>query len=147
MGDANPPLQAAAARYQASSLVVPPRPDEFGYALRQDEFETLCEGGVGDAKNGRSLCFGCLVGAVVGGIGVLATADWESIWKPGRRGWFLGSVIALFLIIGASAAGMVIYHRRTAHDKSRFARLKSQIEQFYVAQAGPVDEDQQDQAR
>ncbi|PYV61512.1 MAG: hypothetical protein DMG97_42895, partial [Acidobacteria bacterium] len=85
--------------YQASSLVVSPRPNEFGFAMREDEFQILCDAELGNARSSRDLCIGSLVGAVVGLIGVLATTDWGTIWQPEKRGTFLFWLALLFLIV------------------------------------------------
>jgi hypothetical protein len=137
MGDAPQPNAVIPAGYQATSIVVVPRPNEVGYALPRDEFDILCEGGMGEAASGRSLCVGCFVGALVGFIGVLATADWDNVWKPGRRGAFLTFLAALLIILGASAAGACIYHMRVrnAATDSAFSRLKNRISQWYETQS------------
>jgi hypothetical protein len=134
MSDAGPPRPQAS--YQASSLVVSPRPNEFGFALREDEFQILCEGEVGSARASRDLLFGVLVGAVVGLVGVLATIDWGTIWQPEKRGAFLFWFGLLLVIVVSSATGVVIYHlrlKKTLKD-SAYSRLKQNISTWFVAQ-------------
>src|SRR5690348_15224382 len=123
MSEANPPVPAQAiaqqGSYEASSLVVPPRPNEIGFALREDEFQILCEGGLSESRAYRDLFFGALVGAFVGLAGVLATTDWGTIWQPQRRVYFLLWCGILLLIVAASATGCAIYQlrlRRTHRD-------------------------------
>ncbi len=137
MSDADRPAQPKVT-YQASSLVVPPRPNEFGFPLREDEFQILREGAVGDDRASRDLCIGFLVGSVVGLVGVLATVDWASIWQPDKRGPFIFWVVVLLLIVAASATGVIICHlrlRKTRTD-SPCARLTQKILAWFTAQQG-----------
>jgi hypothetical protein len=133
MSEADPQPQG---NFQASSLVVPPRPNEFGFPLREDEFQILREGAVGDDRAYRDLCTGFLVGAVVGLIGVLATVDWGTIWQPEKRGPFLFWVALLLLIIAASATGVIICQLRLCKTRtnSPYARLTQKISTWFTAQ-------------
>lgn len=129
-------------KYQASSLVVPPRPDECGFPLREDEFQTLCEGEISEARAGRDLCIGSGVGALVGLAGVLANTDWDTIWQPGRRGWFVTSLVILLSAVVGSVAGVCIYQARlvrTLNDSS-YSRLKKRISDWFRAQSLPGKE-------
>lgn len=133
MGDAERPQQG---NYQASSLVVPPRPNELGFALRHEEFQILCEGALGDARASRDLWWGILIGAAFGLAGVFATTDWKTIWQPDKRGVFLFCVV--LLVVGASASAMaaLIYHRRLKKTRkdSAYARLRVTIETWFTRQ-------------
>ena len=141
MSEANPPVPAQAtapqSKYQASSLVVPPRPDECGFPHREDEFQILCEGEVSEAKAGRDLCVGAFLGALLGFVGVLATTDWVTIWQPERRVPFILWSAVLLLIMAASGAGSVIYQvrlKRTRND-SAYSRLRTRIADWFRRQA------------
>ena len=129
MGDA----ERQQGSYQASSVVVPPRPNELGFALRHEEFQILCEGALGDARANRDLSIGVLVGAGFGLVGVFATTDWTTVWQPEKRGAFLFSVAVLFLAVGGSVTAALIFHarlRKTRTD-SAYARLKTNIETWF----------------
>jgi hypothetical protein len=119
--------------YQAGSLVVRPRPSEEGFALREDEFQILCDGQINDSRAGRDLCIGLCVGTVVAIIGVLATNDWDTVWHPGRRFPFLFFLAILLLIAGGSAAGWIIFQRRLTNTQtnSPYSRLRERIALYF----------------
>src|SRR5580704_17057238 len=93
-------------------LVAYPRPDEIVVPLRQEEFDILCEGSVSEDKASRDLFFGIGCGAVAGLVGVLATTDWDTTWKPGHRGWFFFFLLVLCVMVVGSAVGAWIYQAR-----------------------------------
>lgn len=123
-------------KYQASSLVVSPRPNEFAFPLREDELHVLCEGAVGDARASRDLSIGILVGTAVGLAGVFATTDWGTIWQPGKRGMFIFWVAALFFGVVASGTAALIYHQRVKKTRadSAYSRLTKKISDWFEAQ-------------
>jgi hypothetical protein len=127
-----PPTQG----YNASSLVVPPRPDEFGFPLREDEFRTLCDGEINEARAGRDLYIGSCIGALVGLAGVVATTDWDTTWQPGRRGWFLVSLVVLLSASVGSAVGVCIHQARLTRTRndSSYSRLKKRISDWFGEQ-------------
>jgi hypothetical protein len=122
--------------YHASALVVPPRPDEVGFPLRQDEYETLCEGELSEARANRDLSFGIFVGACVGLCGVLATTDWSTIWQPEKRWPFLAWSVVLLTITVASGIAAIIYHWRLRRTRtnSPYSRLTKKITAWFEAQ-------------
>lgn len=136
MSEANPPVpqpvESVQAPYHASSLVVPPRPDEVCFSLTEVEFQTLCEGGVSDARAGRDLCIGACVTAVLGLVGILATVEWEPIWKEHRVLPFIACAILLAVAAGCGV-GWCIYQRRLTQTRndSSYSRLKSRIANFF----------------
>jgi len=141
MSEGNTPVpeQANAVEppYQAAALVVPPRPNEFGFPLREDEFHILCEGEVSDARAGRDLCAGFFVGAVIGFVGVLATTDWGNVWQPERRMPFLAWSAVLLIIVAGSGVGWIICYvrlRRTRKD-SPYSRLRKRISDWFNSQS------------
>jgi hypothetical protein len=111
------------------SLVAYPRPDEVVVPLRREEFDTLCEGGVSEAKASRDLCVGIGFGALAGLIGVLATTDWDTTWKPGHRGWFFFCLLALCVMVAGSAAGAWIHQVRLNQtiNSSAFSRVRARL--------------------
>jgi len=129
----NPPIPPAPAKYTAGSLVVPPRPDEVGFPLREDEFKTLCEGEVSTDRSGRDLSIGLFVGALVGIAGIVATIDWDLVWKPEHRTYFICSAVILLLVASGSLAGIIICCVRLYRTRksSSYSRLKSRMEGFF----------------
>lgn len=136
MSDDGPQAVQAAevGTYQAGAgLIVAKLPDEVGVPLRRDQFEILCEGGIAEARASRDLCFGALLGTLVGLAGVVATADWSVAFAPGHRFLFLLSMIVLIVIASGSAVGAIIYFmrcRRIATD-SPYSRLKDKLLKLY----------------
>jgi len=115
--------------YNAGGLVAYPRPDEIVVPLRREEFETLCEGGVGEEKSNRDLYIGGFIGSLAGLVGVLATTDWETIWKPERRWLFLLPLIVLCIMVAVSVAGGCIHQLRLIRTMSNspFSRLRARL--------------------
>jgi hypothetical protein len=122
--------------YQAGSLVVSPRPDEFGFALREDEFQILCDGEVGTARASRDLFLGIFGGAVVGLIHIIATTDWQTIWQPNNRVTFFPWCGVLLVIVTLSAMGAIIFHLRLTKTRtdSAYARLEHKVSAYFAAQ-------------
>ena len=139
MGELQPPLaeQSPNKGYNAGALVVYPRPDEVAVPLRRDEFDTLCEGGISEARASRDLCLGIFFGAFAGLAGVLATTEWTTIWAPERRGGFLFWVAILFLMVAGSFVGACIHwvRLRRTNKNSPYSRLKTRLLKLYEAQA------------
>ena len=134
MGDPNPPLAAAPPNnFTVGSTVVPSSTAEIAFALREDQFQMLCEGESSTDRSGRDLFVGLLAGAVVGFIGVLASTDWETIWKPERRMPFIFSSGLLLVIAAGSLVGTIICCVRLYRTgkNSSYSRLKSRIEGFF----------------
>lgn len=122
--------------YQAGLVVTYPLPDEVAVPLRKDQFEILCEGGVGEARASRDLCLGVFLGSIVGLFGILATTD-DTVWKPERRGRFLFWLAFLFLIVSGSAVGTCIHWvrlRRTSTD-SLYSRLRKRLQDMFDGQS------------
>jgi hypothetical protein len=111
------------------SLVSYPRPDEIVVPLRRDEFDTLCEGGISEEKASRDLYIGIGSGAFAGLVGVLATTDWDTAWKPEHRGWFFCSLLVLCVMVAASAVGASIHGVRLNRtiSSSAFSRLRLRL--------------------
>lgn len=133
---AKPDATAQRQLYHASSLVVPPRPDEFGFSLREDEFKILCEGELSEARAGRDLSIGCFIASLAGLVGAFATTDWAIIWQEGHRGAFLFFAV-LALLVTVSAQGIYIYQRRLnkTRSDSTYSRLRKRIDDFFKNQA------------
>jgi hypothetical protein len=134
MGDPNPPLAAAPPNnFTVGSTVVPSGAAEVAFALREDQFRTLCEGEMSTDKSGRDLSIGLFVGAAVGFVGILATTDWATVWNSDRRTPLIWSSGILFFIAAGSLVGAIICCLRLYRTgkNSSYSRLKSRIEGFF----------------
>jgi hypothetical protein len=111
------------------NLVAYPRPDEVVVPLRRDEFDTLCEGGASEEKASRDLCIGVGATALVGLVGVLATTDWNTTWKPDRRWWFLIPLLVFSVTTVGSIVGVWIYQLRLNRiiSNSPFSRVRAKL--------------------
>jgi hypothetical protein len=67
------------------TLVIPPQPNVMSYALRQDQFETLCDGEMSVSRSIRDACIGAIATGVTGLAGILLTIDWDLAEKQGRH--------------------------------------------------------------
>jgi hypothetical protein len=132
MNDSPHPPQAGT--YQAGAgLIVAKLPDEVGVPVRRDQFEILCEGGIAESRASRDLCLGLLFGTVVGILGVMATADWNTVMAADHRSWFLLSMIVLIVMASGSAVGAIIFFlrcRRMATD-SPYSRVRDKLLKLY----------------
>jgi len=130
------PTNPAPGPYQVGSVVTNPRPNDFGFPIRKDEFEILCEGEVSEARAGRDLYIGSCVGGVVGLVGVLATTDWTTIWQPERRVAFVVSGAILIGMVTASAVAACIHQKRLTRTRndSPYSRLRNIISAYFKNQ-------------
>jgi hypothetical protein len=120
------------ATFQARSTVVPTIPADMAYPLREDEYQTLCDGASGADRASRDLCIGLFVGTMVGIIGVLATVDWQIFWAQKHIGLLFWLGILLF-IAAVAAAGCAFYWRQMYRKDTSRSRLKVRISEFFAA--------------
>jgi len=115
--------------YNAGGLVAFPRPDEIVVPLRREEFDILCEGGVGEEKSSRDVYIGGFFGAGAGLVAFLAATDWVATWQPERRWWFLIPFLVLCIMITASVVGACIHQMRLKRisNNSPFSRLRARL--------------------
>jgi hypothetical protein len=122
--------------YQASSLVVAPRPDEHGFVLREDEFQMLCDGEINEARAGRDLFLGLSLSAFVGLAGLAATTDWNAVFHQERWGPLLWMLSLVVLVAGPGAAAIVHHKRLTrTRDDSPYSRLRKRVSEYFQGQA------------
>jgi hypothetical protein len=140
MTDPAPPPRNEHASFEAGgSLIVQPLPAEAAFPLRKDDFLTLCEGDISEARSNRDVCAGISCTAVVGFFGVLAAIDWDTIWKAGPLKIIVLVILLMFLLIttSGSAVGALIHNsrlKRTLKD-SPYSRVKARLLKEYDAQA------------
>lgn len=118
--------------YQAASLIVTPRPVEFGFALREDEFEILCDVQINEARAGRDFSLGLFLSAALGLVGLAATTDWNAVLHQGRTGPLVWMAILLVLVAGPGAAA-IVHHRRYSRTRteSPHSHLRKRISQYF----------------
>jgi hypothetical protein len=123
------------ATFEASSLVVPRRPDEVGIVLREDEFQILCDGEINQDRAGRDLCLGLLASAVIGLAGLAATIDWDAALHHGRWGPLVWMFV-LGMVAAASGGAAIVYQIRyhRSRTNSPYARLKNRLSQNFKNQ-------------
>lgn len=113
------------------TLVMSPQPNVISYALRPDQFLTLCDGEMNEARSIRDACLGVFATGIVGIAGILLTIDWDAAVRQGRHpiGFtiFLGAVTCAGLIV-ALAEQRRITQTRT---KSTYARLVRTIADYF----------------
>lgn len=63
------PFSAAKLRHKLAALSI-------AYALRPDQFQTLCDGEMSVSRSLRDACIGAFLTGVVGIVGIVLTIDW-----------------------------------------------------------------------
>lgn len=121
------------AGYEAGSLIVQPRPNEFPFPMRESEFQILCDGETSDARAARERYIGAGVSSFIGLIGVFATTDWGTVWQPNRRWQFVISSMVLFGCAMGSVVGICIHQSRINRtlNNSPYSRLTRHIQKWF----------------
>src|SRR6266849_7865915 len=103
MSTPTPPTNTLQGNYQplGGMLVVPPQPDVSCYPLRLDQFQTLRDGEMSEARLIRDACLGAFATGAVGIAGLYFTIDWDSAISHGQKAPF---VVTTFLCILTLAA-------------------------------------------
>lgn len=119
------------------TLVVPPQPDESCYPLRLDQFQTLCDGEMSEARSIRDACVGAVATGVFGIAGLYFTIDWGSAISHVQKGPFVVTTILCFLTL-ASVGVAVVEHRRMKQTRghSTYSRLVKVISVYFKISAG-----------
>ena len=113
------------------TLVVPQQPDVMTYPLRQDQFETLCEGEMSTARSTRDACFGAFLTGAVGIIGIFVTIDWDEAVKLGRHpyAWtFILCLLTGLAIIYLAVSSIQMWRTKT---ESSYSRLVEKLRQYF----------------
>jgi|SRR5208282_3049979 len=149
MGTTNPPtpptptapttpsLAPAPLKFTVGSTVVPSSSAEVAFPLREEQFQTLCEGEMNSDRSGRDVCIGLFIGALIGFVGILAATDWTVVWVTSdRRRPLIWSLGILFFIAAGSLVGIIVCWIRLwrTHKNSSYSRLKRRIEDFFTGQ-------------
>jgi len=122
-------------KFQAASLLISPRPNEFGFPLREGEFQILCEGEVNEARAGRNFFLGLALSATVGLVSLAATVDWDAALHQGRKGPLAWMAI-LIVLLAAPGAAAIVHHKRyiRTRNDSAYSRLRKRISEFFSSQ-------------
>jgi hypothetical protein len=116
------PTNTGSATYQillGGTLAGNPQPPEPFYPLRCDQFLTLRDGEMSEARAVRDSCISAFVAAVVGIGGLVAVIDWDASIKDQRVA--IGATAVLS--VGAAAALVVawVQQRHITHTRTRSA--------------------------
>ncbi len=116
------------------TLAATPLPPEPFYPLRCDQFLTLRDGEMSEARSIRDSCLSAFVAAAVGIGGLAAVINWDESIKQQK----VALAATAILCIGATAALVVAWvqqrHIKRTRTKSAYARLINTIAgQFDVA--------------
>jgi len=108
-----------------------PQPSVVTYALRFDQYQTLCEGESHVSRSIRDACIGAFATGLVALLGLIPTVDWDLAEKQGRHP--MAVTIALCtLTFGALAVGIVEWMRMWQTEKqSSYSRLVQTIADYF----------------
>ena len=131
MATTPPPTTPGTYHVVGGTLVIPPQPDVMSYALRQDQFETLCDGQISVSRSVRDACVGAFATGMAGLIAIWLTLDWDLAEKQGRHPmpWviLLCTLTAVALLYGIVES---IRMWRT-QSNSPYARVVRTIKQYF----------------
>ena len=122
--------------------VVVPQPDERAFALRQNDFLTLCEGEVSKAdERWRDIWIAIFVTAVVGTLSLLPTVDWRTTIQQSK----LTPCISAFVLCSLAAVSFVLslffwVRSRRRGSPSAYMRVKKKIENYFREESGAPEE-------
>ena len=131
------PAPQLPAGYHAGGIVARSRGEEIGYTLTKDEFQTLSEGEISEARAGRDLCIGAFIAGGIGFLACLLNNDWDNFFKPDHPHMLYLCITAVhILIVGGSGVGWIVYQSRMDRTKSNspYSRLKKRLEDWFKAQ-------------
>lgn len=127
------PHEALPKGYQVASVVAGRLPEELSFPLREEQFQTLCDGADGHERAWRDLCIGLLISGVIGLTGLIPAVDWPKEWMNGNWKPF-ACLAALFLIVAGALAGALICGTRMHKENTPYTRLKKKISGFFAAE-------------
>ncbi len=133
MATTPPPLTTTPSTYHpvGGTLVILPQPDIMSYALRQDQFETLCDGEMSVSRSIRDACIGAIATGVTGLAGILLTIDWDLAEKQGRHPmlWVIAMCsLTLVALVYCVVESIRMYRTR---GSSTYSRLIKTIKQYF----------------
>ena len=123
------------------SLYMPPQPSVVTYALRFDQYQTLCEGASSVSRSIRDGCIGVFATGLAALLGLMPTVDWDLAEKQGRHP--MAVTIALCtLTFGALAVGIIewIRMRQTEKQSSYSRRIQTIADYFEEAKTEQVQQ-------
>jgi len=113
------------------SLIIPSQPNVMTYALRQDQFETLCDGEMSVSRSIRDACIGAIATGVTGLAGILLTVDWDLAEKQGRHPvpWVIAMCsLILVAVVYSIAESIKMWRTQTS---SAYSRLVGALKQYF----------------
>jgi len=131
MATTPPPTTPGTYHTVGGTLIIPPQPNVMSYALRQDQFETLCDGEMSVSRSIRDACIGAIATGLTGLAGILLTIDWDLAEKQRRHPipWvIIMSTLTLVAALYASAESIKMYRTQSS---STYSRLVRTIKQYF----------------
>ena len=141
MSTPNQPVDAGAGNYQVllgGTLAGNPQPPELFYPLRCDQFLTMRDGEMSEARSVRDACITAFVAASVGIGGLVSVINWEAPIMQQK----VAVSTTFVLCVGALAALVVgwVQHRsiKRTRGRSAYSRLACTIEgHFQITETAP----------
>src|SRR6267378_5931388 len=134
MSTPTPPTNALQGKYQSlgGTLVVPPQPDVSCYPLRLDQFQTLHDGEMSEARLLRDACIGIFATGLAGVAGLYFTIDWDSAISHGQKAPFVVTALLSILTLTALVVALVEHRRMIqTRTKSSYSRLIRTIADYF----------------
>lgn len=117
------------------TMVIPSQPDEPVFPLRGEQFDLLCEGEVSEQRTVRDICIAVLASSAVGLVGLLATIDWGSVVREGRKAPFIWTLILAVGVCAAGVTGAIAQWRVSRmRTQSGYSRVRKRISDFFTNQ-------------
>jgi hypothetical protein len=104
-----------------------PQPPELFYPLRCDQFLTLRDGEMSEARAVRDLCLGAFVAAVVGITGLVALINWDAPLKQQKVAFAATAILAVGAVAAVVVAWVQQRHIVRTRTQSAYSRLVETI--------------------
>jgi hypothetical protein len=113
------------------SLYVPTQPSVITFALRFDQYQTLCEGESNVSRSIRDMCIGVFATGATAILGLLPTMDWALAEKQGRHPMAV-TILLCSLTLGSLAVGIIEWMQMWQTQKqSSYSRLVQTIADYF----------------
>lgn len=119
-------LGAGFSAVPVGNTVVMQQPDQVAFPLTRDKFEMLQQGFVSEERQSRDLALGIFIGALVGCVGFLATADWSK-----KETFFWLAVLAAILLASVFCWVFFAFKARRAKLSKGYVRIVREIESHF----------------
>jgi len=136
MAAQGPPPQSELRFSVGGGTVIVPQPDERAFALRHNDFLTLCEGEVSKAdERWRDIWIAIFVTAAVGVLSLWPTVDWRTTIQQGKLAPCISAFVLCSLVAVSFFLSLFFWFRTKQKSKpSAYMRLKTRIESYFTAE-------------